>query len=198
MELEKWEAYLETHKDAKPFMTKPLPFPDEMTFLFDGISATGAPKWAPTVGSVLDDLLGNTHSSYDLSDNIEISSSNVTQPHNETQQKAGEEVGDVELMENIRRKQPKPPKSKRDSEKATLDASIASLVSSIKEDTSKGPGMAQCIESLQQMQDVIEPSPLFLCALRSFRNLENRSIWMMLKKEESRLEWLKDLLDRDQ
>ncbi|KAF8391763.1 hypothetical protein HHK36_021997 [Tetracentron sinense] len=104
MEPERWEAYLETHKDAKPFMTKPLPFPDEMAFLFDGISATGAAKWAPIVGSVPDDLLGNTHSSYDLSDNIEIPSSNVTQPHNETQQNAGEEVGDVKLMENIRRK----------------------------------------------------------------------------------------------
>ncbi|KAF8392918.1 hypothetical protein HHK36_021158 [Tetracentron sinense] len=197
MDPERWEAYLETHKDAKPFMTKPLPFPEEMALLFDGISATGAAKWAPTVGSVPEDLLGNTHSSYDLSDNIEIPSSNVTQSHNETQQKTGEEVDDVEFMENIRRKQPKPPKSKRDSEKATLDASIASLVSSIKEDTSKGPSIAECIESLQQMQDVVEPSPLFLCALRSFRNLENRSIWMMLKKEESRLEWLMDLLDRE-
>ncbi|KAF8389507.1 hypothetical protein HHK36_026202 [Tetracentron sinense] len=101
MEPERWEAYLQTHKYAKPFMTKSLPFPDEMTFLFDGISVTGAAKWAPTVGSVLEDLLGNTHSSYNLSDNIEIPSSNVTQPHNETQQKAGEEVDDMELMENI-------------------------------------------------------------------------------------------------
>ncbi|KAF8389420.1 hypothetical protein HHK36_026115 [Tetracentron sinense] len=92
------------HRDAKPFVTKPLPFPEEMTLLFDGISAIGAAKWAPTVGSVLEDLLGNTHSSYVLSYNIEIPSSNVTQPHNETQQKAGEEVDGVELIENIRRK----------------------------------------------------------------------------------------------
>ncbi|KAF8398272.1 hypothetical protein HHK36_017199 [Tetracentron sinense] len=104
MDPERWEAYVETHRDAKPFMTKPLPFPEEMALLFDGISATGAAKWAPTIGSVPQDLLGNTHSSNALSDNIEIPSSNVTQPHNETQQKAGEEVDDVELMENIRRK----------------------------------------------------------------------------------------------
>ena len=48
---------MQTHKDAKVFKSKPLPFPEEMAALFDGTSARGDDKWAPTMDGVPEDII---------------------------------------------------------------------------------------------------------------------------------------------
>ena len=55
---------MQTHKDAKIFKSKPLPFHEEMAALFDGTSARGDDKWAPAMDGLPEDITMDMNSSF--------------------------------------------------------------------------------------------------------------------------------------
>ncbi|RWR80015.1 hypothetical protein CKAN_00862000 [Cinnamomum micranthum f. kanehirae] len=180
MEQDRWTKYLKTHKDAKVFKSKPLPFPEEMAALFDGTSARGDDKWAPTMDGVPEDITTDV----DSKDSA-----------------ASENASDA-MMGNIRRKRPRPPKKQLVASNDAINACIIDLAASVKASTqvatpsvqSEGPTIDDCIDVLHAMPEISEASPLYLIALTCFMVKDKRTIWMRFRTDEGKIAWLKHQL----
>lgn len=124
MEPERWDEYLKGHPDAKIFRTRPLSFSDEMKILFSRTQARGEDTWTPSSGSFPEDL-NNDRSS----PSPNMLSTQVLAPL-ETPEERGEE----ELMENVRRKRPRPSKSRKEVKNKKFDDSFERLVVALEAD----------------------------------------------------------------
>ena len=55
---------MQTYRDTKIFKSNLFPFPEEMTFLFDGTSARGGDKWAPIMDGMPKGILTDMDSRF--------------------------------------------------------------------------------------------------------------------------------------
>ena len=97
---------MQTHKDAKVFKSKPLPFPQEMAALFDGTSATGDDKWAPIIDGVPENIITDMDSSFfSLNGYDDTPSPNLTNSQSTMREDATtSDIGSDAMMANIMRK----------------------------------------------------------------------------------------------
>lgn len=196
---------MQTHRDAKVFKSKPLPFPEETAALFDGTLATGNDKWVPTMDGVPGDIITNMDSSffnlngYDDTPSPDITNSESTMQEDSTASDIGPDV----MMTNIRRKRPRPSKKQSKPSNDAVNECIVEIAASVKASNqlvaapaqSEGPTMEACIDLLQAMTQLPETSPLHLVALRSFMVKEKRIIWTRMKTDEGKIAWLKSLME---
>ena len=173
-----------------------------MAALFDGTSATGDDKWAPTMDGVPEDIIMDMDSSHcSLNGYDDTPSPNQTNSQSTMREYATtSDIGTDVMMANIRRKRPRP--STKGSNNA-VDDCIIELAASVKalnqlavaSAQSEGPTVEACIDLLHEMPQLPEISPLHMVALRSFMVKERRIIWTKFKTDEGKITWLKSLME---
>ncbi|XXG46466.1 hypothetical protein AAC387_Pa02g1308 [Persea americana] len=160
-----------------------------MAALFDGTSARGDDKWAPTMDGVPEDITTDVDSSFfNLDHYDETPSPNLTNSRTSTlpEDSVASDIASDVMMANIRRKQPKPSKKQSIASNDAVNACIIDLATSVKAPTQlavpsvefEGPTIDDCIDVLHAMPEISEASPLYLIALTCFMVKDKRSIWM--------------------
>ena len=100
------------------------------------------------------------------------------------------------MMENIRRKRPRPSKKQSMASNDAVNACIIDLAASVKASNqlatasvqSEGPTIDDCLDVLHAMLEISEASPLYLISLTCFMVKDKRTIWMRFRTDEAR--WL--------
>lgn len=159
--------------------------------LFGGTSATGEDKSSPASGSHPFEMEIEESTYNLLSDDHETPSRGIPNVELDEPDENGE------LMMSIRRKRPCPPWKKKDIRDDKLDATIAHILSSLDEKKNEGPTIVECMKSLTKMPNIQEKSSLYLYTLNAFRVKENREIWMMLHKDDVRIDWLEMNIEKE-
>ena len=109
-----------------------------MTALFDGISARGDYKWAPTMDGIPEDITTDVDSSFfNLDHYDDTPSPNLTNSRFSTllEDSAASDIASDVMMANIRGKRPRPSKKQSIASNDAVNACIIDLVASFKAST---------------------------------------------------------------
>ncbi|KAG8378574.1 hypothetical protein BUALT_Bualt08G0151000 [Buddleja alternifolia] len=204
-----WQRKIQEVPDAAKYREKGPILLEDQEMLFSDVVATGASAWTPSSGILPPHLLDELDESSDVQ--FHNFNDHVNEPNAETDATTntqaesgpigGNRRGSAEFSTRIRGKKIKK-MSNGDKIVRCLERMVGTLeTDSSLSNSSKEHGqqysIKDCLDILEEMSGIEEGDTMWMYATRLFLKPSVREMFLAIKKNETRLRWLQDQMERD-